>query len=341
VAVARAQPSRPLRPLHERKIVAVGEPLLDSSDDNEECDAPFLVACPSRRKNQAISHASLQANCRRLKQRHAAVKDELTTLQKEHSETADKVQCLSSKLVQYEEAQSRNELVVSEARKNNNELSVIKAQLVRVSGNLVAVAGNYEATEQNYQDTTQQLSRSLTELKSELDVHMGTKAELADAAAKLIVMRGDIVDASIEIEEARMQLFNTTGELIGANDNIAVLEGLYRQRDFQDSVTSQSNEDRTLMQKLNAMTSGDGKWKRLAHQLFNIQILPHLIKLSVENIREKTYTVTSMVRVMDLHQGFNLCRLDAFRLVEPAYLGHERLLWSSSSVKRVFRQIEK
>jgi hypothetical protein len=90
---------------------------------------------------------------------------------------------------------------------------------------------------------------------------MGTKAELADAAAKLIVMRGDIVDASIEIEEARTHIFNTTGELIGANDDIAVLEGLYRQHDFQDAVASQSNEDITLMQKLNAMTSGYGKWK--------------------------------------------------------------------------------
>jgi hypothetical protein len=57
------------------------------------------------------------------------VKDELATLQREHSETADKVQCLSSKLVQYEDAQSRNELIVSEAIKNNNELMVIDTQL--------------------------------------------------------------------------------------------------------------------------------------------------------------------------------------------------------------------
>jgi hypothetical protein len=130
--------------------------------------------------------------------------------------------------------------------------------------------------------------------------------------------------------------------LIGANEDFTVLEVLYRQRDFQDSVASQSNENRTLMQKLNEMTSGDGKWKRLAQQLFHIQILkPHLIKLSVKLIREKIYTATSMARVMDLHHGFNLCGLDAFHLVEPAYLGHERLLRSSSSVKRVFRQIKK
>jgi hypothetical protein len=101
---------------------------------------------------------------------------------------------------------------------------VIKAKLARVSGNLVAVMGNYEATQHNYQDATRQLSRSIIELKSELDAHMVTKAELVDAAAKLIVIRGDIVDASIEIEEAQTQLFNTTGELIGVNDDIAVLD---------------------------------------------------------------------------------------------------------------------
>jgi hypothetical protein len=112
-------------------------------------------------------------------------------------ETADKVQCLYLKLVQYKCGQSINELVVSEARKNNDKVSVIKAHFLRVSGNIVAVTGNYESTEHNYQDATRQLSRSITELKSELYAHMGTKAELVDDAAKLIVMQGDIIDASI------------------------------------------------------------------------------------------------------------------------------------------------
>jgi hypothetical protein len=114
VALARAQPSRPLC---EWKRSAFDEPLFDSSDEKEECDGPLLVASPSRRKNQAISYASLQANCRRLEQMRGAVRGELVTLKKEHSETADKVQFLSSKLLQYEEAQTRNELVASEAKK--------------------------------------------------------------------------------------------------------------------------------------------------------------------------------------------------------------------------------
>jgi hypothetical protein len=63
VGVARAQPSRPLR---EWKRVAVGEPLFDSIDDEEECDDPLIVAPPSRRNNQSISYATLQANCQQI-----------------------------------------------------------------------------------------------------------------------------------------------------------------------------------------------------------------------------------------------------------------------------------
>jgi hypothetical protein len=53
------------------------------------------------------------------------------------------------------------------------------------------------------------------------------------------------------------------------------------------------------------------------------------------------YTAKSSGRMLDLHHGFNLCVLDAFHLVEPAYIGTHSLLWSSSSAKCVFHQIEK
>jgi hypothetical protein len=59
IGVGSAQPLRPSRPLRERKRVAVFEPLIDRSDDEEEYDEPLLVSPPSRRKNQAISYASL------------------------------------------------------------------------------------------------------------------------------------------------------------------------------------------------------------------------------------------------------------------------------------------
>jgi hypothetical protein len=43
---------------------------------------------------------------------------------------------------------------------------------------------------------------------------------------------------------------------------------------------------------------------------------------------------------MDLHHAFNLCYRDVFILVEPANLGSEHLLWPSSSIKIVYREIE-
>jgi hypothetical protein len=46
------------------------------------------------------------------------------------------------------------------------------------------------------------------------------------------------------------------------------------------------------------------------------------------------------VRVVDIHHRLNLCGLDNLRLIEPAELGAERLMWSSSSAKRVFTKIE-
>jgi hypothetical protein len=75
--------------------------------------------------------------------------------------------------------------------------------------------------------------------------------------------------------------------------------------------------------------------------LFRIQVLrPNIIEHSVTHIRDNTYTAKSVAKVMDFHHGFNLSGLDAFRLVEPNYMGEKRLIWSSSSVKCVLRKIE-
>jgi hypothetical protein len=79
----------------------------------------------------------------------------------------------------------------------------------------------------------------------------------------------------------------------------------------------------------------------MAQELFRILLLrPHIIEHSVTHIRNNTYTDKSMARVMDLHHGFKLYGHDAFRPVEPNYMGEKRLIWSSSSVKRVFRKME-
>jgi hypothetical protein len=165
---------------------------------------------------------------------------------------------------------------------------------------------------------------------------------LAAAAAEFIAARGQVVEAAMDIEQASNQLFNTTSELIEANDDIHTLQGLNQRRDFQEVLAREREEDRTLLQNLYSWTSGEGKWKKLPCQLFSIQILgPHFIKLSFTRIRENTYTAKSIARVMGMHHGFKLCGLDAVSLVEPACIGDQRLMWSSSSVKRVFRMIEK
>jgi hypothetical protein len=243
---------------------------------------------------------------------------------------------------------SELQMISKELKERNGELKTATAELEGAkmllstsSGQLVVVTHNYEQIEQNCQQTITCLYRAVVELKAELDSHSGINEELA-AAAELILARGNVVEAAIDIEEAKNQLFHITSELIGANDDIGILEGLYRCRDFQDNVAEQTEGSQSLFQKLNGWAIEQGERKRMARQLFQIEILrPHFIKMSFNNIRQNTYTPKSIARVMDLHQGFNLCGLDAFRFVEPAYVGPERLLWSLSSVKKVYGEIEK
>jgi hypothetical protein len=234
-------------------------------------------------------------------------------------------------------------MVADELASSQKELEVIaKEDLSSTTGRLLLVTRKYEVMHDNYQHVAARLSQSFSELKAEMDSHGGTKAQLAAAAAELIVARVDAVDAVMEVEEATNQLFGTTTELIASQDDIGIIEGLYRRRNVQHAIDKQSEEDRSFFQKINALTSGEKKWKNLACQLFRVQILrPFLMTLSADNIRNKTYTKKSIARVIDMHHGFNLCGLDAMRLVEPVYLGDKRLLWSSSSIKRFSRQIEK
>jgi hypothetical protein len=54
-----------------------------------------------------------------------------------------------------------------------------------------------------------------------------------DAATGLIVARRAVLDAAIDIDEARNEVFKTSAELLAANEDIAILEGLYQRRNFQ------------------------------------------------------------------------------------------------------------
>jgi recombinational DNA repair ATPase RecF len=55
----------------------------------------------------------------------------------------------------------------------------------------------------SYEHVTTRLSKSLSELKAELDSHDGMHEELATAAAELIVARMDVVDAVMKVEDAK------------------------------------------------------------------------------------------------------------------------------------------
>jgi peptidoglycan hydrolase CwlO-like protein len=132
------------------------------------------------------------------------------------------------------------------------ELEGVKRKLATTSGKLVCLTQKYENAELNNQQTAHRLASLLTELKNELDAHLGTKQELADAAAGLIVARSAARDAAINIDEARNEVFETSGELLAANDDIAILEGLYQRRDFQETMEAEANAGRSLYQKLNS-----------------------------------------------------------------------------------------
>jgi hypothetical protein len=60
-----------------------------------------------------------------------------------------------------------------------------------------------------------------------LDAQNGTKQELADTSTNLIFACSEILDASIDINEARKQVFEMSAELLAANEDIVILEGLY------------------------------------------------------------------------------------------------------------------
>jgi chromosome segregation ATPase len=285
---------------------------------------------------------------RRLKDRHEKTLAKLESLKCDHHATVNELRSLKSKLQSLDNTLERAddieidfEVFMLDGEEDRLELERVKIKLATTSGQLVCLTHKYENAELNYQQTAHRLASSLTELKDELDAHLVLKQELADSAAGLIVACSAVLGAAIDINEARNEVFETSAELLSANDDIAILEGLYRQRNFQEMMEAEANAGRSLFQKLNSWAYGAGKWKRIAKELFRIQVLrPHIFEHSVTHIRDNTYTDKSMARLMDLHHGFNLGGLDAFRLVGPNYMGEKRLLWSSSSVKRVFREIE-
>jgi hypothetical protein len=223
-------------------------------------------------------------------------------------------------------AQSESDNVVSELDdrhqvllKKTMELEDVKKELSTKSGQLIVVARGYEGIQTNYRHIGSHLYQSFHELESNPSAHNGTQEESAASAAELIVARGHDVETEMDIEQARNRLFNTTADLIEANDDIHILQGLYQCHDFQKVLVNEREEDRTLLQKLHSWKSGERKWRKLPCRFFCIQILGHhFIQLSVTHIRDKKYTAKSNACVMDMHRGITCVGLMNFIYVNTS-----------------------
>jgi SMC interacting uncharacterized protein involved in chromosome segregation len=195
---------------------------------------------PSTRKKTPLSYKSLMQYHRRLKDHHEKTLANLESLKCYHQATVNelrslksKLQSLDNKLERADDIEIDFEVLTLDGEEDRLELERVKSKLATNSAQLVCLTQKYENTELNYQQTAHRLASSLIEWKDELDAHLGMKQELAYAAAGLIVARSAVLDAAIDIDEARNAVFETSAELLSANDDIAILEGLYQRRDFQ------------------------------------------------------------------------------------------------------------
>jgi hypothetical protein len=99
----------------------------------------------------------------------------------------------------------------------------------------------------------------LTQLNDELDANNGMKQKNADAAVNIILTHREIIDAAINTNEARKQVFETSAKLLAANDNIVILKCLYQRRDFVETMEAETNEVRSLFQNLHSWANGTCK----------------------------------------------------------------------------------
>jgi hypothetical protein len=116
------------------------------------------------------------------------------------------------------------EVLILDGEEDRLEIDGVKSKLSTTSGQIVCLTQKYENAELNYQQTAHRLASLLTQLKDEL-AHLGTKQELADAAAELTVARSVVLDASIDIDEASNQVLETSAELLAAMMTSRFLKG--------------------------------------------------------------------------------------------------------------------
>jgi chromosome segregation ATPase len=162
-------------------------------------------------------HAKTLANLESLRIDHQATVNELRSLK-------SKLHSLDNKLEHADDIELDFEVLMLDGEEDRLELEGVKSKLATTSGKLVCLTQKYENAELNYQQTAHRLASSLTELKNELDNHLGTKQELADAAAGLIVAHSAVLDAAIDINKARDKLLPTVQFL--TQPSISIRQGM-------------------------------------------------------------------------------------------------------------------
>jgi predicted component of type VI protein secretion system len=208
-----------MRPARGCNQVTVAHDVDLSSSGDDEFTPP-----PSIRNKTPMSYKLLMQYQHHLKNRHEKILAKLESLKCDHQATVNELRSLE----RADDIEIDFEVLILDEEEDRLELERVKIKLATTSGQLVCLTQKYENAELNYQQTAHRLASSFTELKDELDDHLGTKQELADSSAGLIVARSAVLDAAIDIDEARNEVFETSDELLSANDDIAILDGLYQ-----------------------------------------------------------------------------------------------------------------
>jgi hypothetical protein len=95
------------------------------------------------------------------------------------------------------------------------------------------------------------------------------------------------------------------------------------------------------MVHLDIIRKGRGKWVTVALELFDVKHLKgYFLKKSARYIPENIYTARTIGRIIDLNHGINLGGIYALRNDEAGRSTHQKLLWSSGTIKACYRDIE-
>jgi hypothetical protein len=97
-----------------------------------------------------------------------------------------------------------------------------------------------------------------------------------------------------------------------------------------------------IMMHLNIIRKGRDKWGNMALELFNDKHLKgYFLNKSARYICENISTARTIGRIIDLNHVINLSGIDAIRTAEDGRPAHQKLLWSSGTIRTCYRDIER